>query len=348
MLRAELDRDLSCHLNQIEVCLAQLETSPHLDANPAVLEALQAQHQFLAGLQASLATANASALQMLSLTMPAIAANTTSVLASTNRQAATQTVLALMEMTDEQIAAQQQRHDREAADFHAFADQATSHIQARAAMEGIDLSDWNRQQHHWQQQYQTAKANGDRPAMFYADAMRASGLTQAAQTVGLPPEEIDKLREEELKAWQRYRLEHQMELLRQGRNAGLSGQDLETFIETRTATAHQQQHQQLQTLIEQHGLSDPSAQSEARRAELLRQSALEANEGLNETAAPPSTQADKTRFDSQLEGEMESLKTVSGLTFAPSPDTVSLQELASLSAPSPDQAGKAQSGARTP
>lgn len=225
-LRDEITTALEAQKAAIEQLIAEFHEAGHHEGLDDVIDRLEAQRQQVDDALLNAHLAGSNGLWQIARTVQA-GAHSLSGIAAFGR---TQQAVLVAEMTHSARETIHAAHDRAAKAFAEYANQTGERIEALAAANGVDIAVWQRLDETYQQQRAKAEADGDRPGMFRADALRASSLVQGLVKVGAEPDAIEEAREKEEEARQRFLREHAIEARRLGHAQGLRGEALDAHV----------------------------------------------------------------------------------------------------------------------
>lgn len=236
-LRVQLVQEIEAARAQIEAQLAQLMAMPNRAEFAQQINAVQGQLSQLDGIRGQAATGTLAQLSALQVGLSFAVASVQIAATSQITMAGNAAHQSIMLMSQDQLAALEQDHAAQSAQFQSFEADMFARIDALAAANGVDASAFHARQRQLLTEYEEAKARGDLAGMLEADALRATNVLQGLEEVGASQAEIDAAREQEQAAQDAYLDQTAIDARREAEAKGMSVEAAQEHVAGEVAQA---------------------------------------------------------------------------------------------------------------
>ena len=224
-LRRQVQKEIEAVRAQVDLALALLKAHPNTELLSDQIGALEEQLAQLDGLSHQARTGNIAQLSALQAAVPVVATTSQALIAQVSSSSAIESVLSIMELTSDQMAAREQAHWQQTQHFQQFEAEMFGRIDELARAKGLDVSAFHETQEALQAEYEVARAKGDLATMLRLDALRATNVRMGLEQVGATEAEIQAAREQERATERGYLDQIAIEARREAEGHGLSPDD---------------------------------------------------------------------------------------------------------------------------
>ena len=229
-LRQQLEQLIEAARAEVVMAIAIAERTQHEEEGAEQIEALKAQLATLEGHSSLIRTGSWTQLQLMQTTLPRAIGAVLQSSHATAQNASFQIGQHAVEMSIEKIEALQMHHNQQSAEFRSYEMQTANRIGRLASSNGVDISGYRMNRARILAEREEAKRKGDRTELFKQDALLAHNNVAGLVLTDAPQLEILEATKHAAEARERFLKEKEIEAVRAGRAAGLSGDKLEEYV----------------------------------------------------------------------------------------------------------------------